>query len=753
MICRCHSFVPQLEEYQALRYIRNLLFLLICMLLFPFGVKAAAEATEYQAEAHRTSMKIKIDGVLDEADWQKANPITQFVQVEPDEGEPTTQPLEVRILYDDKNIYFGYTCYDSDMSKLVANEMRRDARDLRGNDHGFLLLDPYNDRRSAAFFRFNAIGGIEDAAVSNCGDSQNDSWDIVWECQGKINEDNWTVELAIPFSQLRFSKSDVMTWGMNVGREIARNTETAIWSPVPKSYGPMAKYRTAYFGSLTGLEGISPSRNLELLPYISGGISRVEDETDDTGDAGLDVKYSITTNLTADATFNTDFAQVEADREQVNLTRFDLFFPEKRPFFMEGASLFDFGIPRTSRRRPPPLLLFYSRRIGLAEDRAIPIIAGGKITGKMTNRSGRYGIGLLNVTTNKYDDDDVEEDEDPIHEPRTNYTVLRLTRDIYSGSSVGIMAVNKQDSDTYNRSAGLDFSIRPNKDLNVRGLWAQTFEEENSEENNAFYLGSTWRNDRFRISGSYTDIGEFFNPEAGFILRENIRRVRVDTSYIHWLRRFGIRNVYFSPDFDVVYTRDNNELETRRISFSSYLSLETGGYFMLQIRHTEDNLQEEFEVKEDVFIPIEEYDFADVSASFSTDSNRKVSGRFSVELGDFYNGEKRGFRISGSIKPNARFSVEPRFDFNRIILPQKTFDASIFGSRISYSFSTKLFAKLFAQWNSEDDVFSTNFLLNYIYRPGSDFYLVVNQNYETADESIHHQETTVIAKITYWWNP
>jgi hypothetical protein len=543
-----------------------------------------------------------------------------------------------------------------------------------------------------------------------------------------------------------------MTWGMNLGRQVARNDEIATWGPVPKSYGPMAKYRTAYFGSLTGLEGISPSRHLEFLPYLSGGVSWVEEDNDATYDAGLDIKYGITTNLTADVTFNTDFAQVEADEERVNLTRFSLFFPEKRPFFMEGASLFDFGIPRPSFRRPPPLLLFYSRRIGLAEDRAIPIITGAKLSGKMTNRLGCYGVGLLNVMTDKYYDDEVEEDEEPIDEPRTNYTVLRVTRDILSSSSIGVIAVSKQDSDTYNRSTGLDFSFRPQKNLDISGLWARTFEEGVSEQNNAFYFGGNWRNDRLQLGGSYTDIGEFFNPEVGFVRREDIRQVRANAMYNHWPRRFGIRSVELGSEFDAVYTRDN-DLETRELSFDSDFELEAGGSFGFQIQHTEDHLEEDFEVKEDVFIPIGGYDFADFRVSLGTNRSRKVYGRFSAEFGDFYSGRRRGFGIDTSIKPNARLSIEPMFDFNRIILPQKSFNASVFSSRISYSFSTKLFTKLFAQWNSEDDVLCTNFLINYIYRPGSDFYLVINQNYETEDEAIHHQETTIIAKVTYWWNP
>ena len=296
-----------------------------------------------------------------------------------------TQATEVRILYDDKKLYLGFTCFDSEIEKLVANEMRRDSEGLRSNDYGFLLLDTYNDRRNAVFFRFNPLGGMEDTAVSNSGDSLNTSWDIVWECRSKINADHWTAELAIPLSQLRFERSGVMTWGLNFGREIARNKEIGAWNPAPKTYGPLGKYRTAYFGSLEGLEGISPSRHLELLPYVSPGASRVqaEGQTDRVFKTGLDLKYGITSNLTADLTVNTDFAQVEADEEQVNLTRFSLFFPEQRPFFLEGAGIFDVGVPRPSFRRPPPLLLFYSRQIGLAQRSAIPILTGGKVTGKV----------------------------------------------------------------------------------------------------------------------------------------------------------------------------------------------------------------------------------------------------------------------------------------------------------------------------------------------------------------------------------
>ncbi|MFQ6039911.1 MAG: DUF5916 domain-containing protein [Candidatus Poribacteria bacterium] len=732
-------------------------FLASIFLLFPIIVFAdAGLMEEYRAEAYRTYESIELDGEFNEFDWQKAKPIRQFVQVEPDEGKPITQPMEVRVLYDDENIYLGFTCFDSDISRLVANEMRRDARDLHENDNVYVLLDTYNDRRSGFFFRINALGAMQDSAVTNSGDSMNRNWDAVWACRAKIKEDRWTVEMAIPFSQLRFKRSDEMTWGMNVGREIARNQETSIWVPVSKSYGGMAKYRTTNLGTLVGLKGIYPARHLELLPYILPGVSRTsesETEVNHVFDIGLDVKYGITSNLTGDLTFNTDFAQVEADEERVNLTRFSLFFPEKRPFFLEGAGMFDFGIPRTSFRRPPPLLLFYSRRIGLEEGHAVPIITGGKMTGKI----GSYNVGLLNVLTDElHTDESVTDSDETVDVPRTNYSVLRVKRDILQGSSIGLIAINKQDSKRYNRAGGFDFSYRPIDNLDVLGMWARTFEkvseEERSGRNNAWYFGSRWRTNLFRLEGSYTDIGENFNPEVGFIRRGGMRQIHVETRYTPWPKMFGIRRIWFGPEFDYILNQDN-KLETSDISLVNWFELERGGWLSFSVQRTFERLDEDFEIREGIIIPIGEYHFNSFRPMISTGESRKVSGELRVNFGDFFNGERRGFDIGASFKPNGRFSLESQYEFNRVTLPDGSFNANALSSRVNYSFSTTLFAKLFAQWNSDSNVISTNFLLNYIYRPGSNLFFVFNQTYDSSGNKTGLVDSTLVVKMTYWWNP
>ena len=743
-------FTIDFEFQQCWRKMGILTLLWVSMLSIPISTEAQTEREPPRMSAQRISEEIKVDGVLDEPAWQNVEPIRELYQIQPDEGNPVTEQSEVRIMYDDKKLYFGFIFYDSEMDKIVANDMRRDSTGLRSNDYGFLLLDTYNDRRNAVFFRFTPMGGMEDAAVSNSGSTRNGSWDIVWECRCRINEDNWTVEIAIPFSQLRFERSDVMNWGINFGREIARKNEIGAWHAAPKTYGPLGKYRTEYFGTLEGLEGISPSRNLELLPYLLPGASydsETENGTEGVFDAGLDLKYGVTPNLTADLTFNTDFAQVEADQEQVNLTRFSLFFPEQRPFFLEGASIFDVGIPRAGPGRPPPILLFYSRQIGLAKTHAIPVLGGGKMTGKI----GPYGIGILNVLTNAFKDDVFRIGEPPVDEPRTNYSVLRVNRDILAGSTVGGIFVNKQDADAYNRTAGLDFSYRPTPEIDVRGFWSGTFESDVLGNSNAFYFGTNWRTNLFQLDGSYTDIGEDFNPEVGFVLQRGVRRLQGLAQYTPWPRKFGIREIQIGPEIDLVLTREN-ELETQDLTFDTEFSLEAGDNIGFQLRNTTENLRSEF-ILEGEEIPSGEYNFTAFQASVQSSSSRMIFGEVRLELGQFYHGNRSGLLLDATFKPNAKFSIEPFIEFNRIAFPETEFDANVVGGRIGYSFSTTLFTKLFAQWSTDRDVLAANFLVNYIYRPGSDFYLVFNQNYDTRDGGVELLDWTIVGKITYWWNP
>ena len=734
---------------------------ILLLLCISAGVHAETEAL--QAEAYRTYESVEVDGELSESDWQKATPIHQFTQYEPYEGAQMTEPTEVRILYDDRHIYFGFVCSESEPSKIVANKMRRDAM-LYDNDTVFVMLDTYNDRRSGFFFRVNPLGAKEDVAIMDSGDSRNENWNAVWDSRAKINGDNWTTEIAIPFSQLRFKDEEVLTWGLNLGRSIQKNQEEGTWAPVPAAYTYLARYRTTQLGSLTGLSGISQRRNIEFLPYFLPGVARTkEDGTVSVFDLGGDVKVSVTSNLTADLTVNTDFAQVEADREETNLTRFSLFFPEKRQFFLEGAGLFDFGIPRTSYNAPPPLLLFYSRRIGIEEGHAIPIMAGGKVTGKV----GGFGVGLLNVLTDNYSAD-ATESADAVDVDRRNYSVLRIKRDLFTGSSVGMIAINKQGLDTHNRAAGVDFIYRPTGEINFRGLWARTFDpsaisgqaspgnsilsnEPPTANPNALYFGGNWQSSIARLNASYTDIGEDFNPEVGYVYRTGSRWFRGEaraTPYLNWS---VFRRLWTGPEVDFILDSDN-ELETRTFMWSTWLELATHGFGGLRVSRNYENLTDDFEIREGIIIPRGRYSYNNYNLMLNA-QGQIFNGRFGFNIGDFYNGTRRGFDLRFDIRFSGRLNLEPRYEFNRVTLPEGSFDTNIFGGRVIYSFSTDLFAKLFVQWNSDRNLVTTNFLVNYIYQPGSDFYFVFNQTYGTDSISTELLDTTVVGKVTYWWNP
>ena len=729
------------------------------LLLFCISVGVDAESEELRAEAYRTYQSVEVDGDLTEPDWQKATPISQFTQFEPNAGEPLTESTEVRILYDDKHIYFGFICSEPERSKIVANKMRRDAM-LWDNDNVFVLLDTYNDRRSGFFFRVNPLGSREDVAIMDSGDSRNENWNAVWDSKAKINDDNWTTEIAIPFSQLRFKKEATSVWGLNLGRRIEKRQEEGTWAQVPAAYTFLARYRTTNLGTLTGLSGISQRRNIEFLPYILPGVARTEDDgTFGVFDFGGDMKVSVTSNLTADLTVNTDFAQVEADREQANLTRFSLFFPENRQFFLEGAGLFDFGIPRTSFNAPPPLLLFYSRRIGIEEGHAIPIMTGGKVTGKI----GGFGVGLLNVLTDKYAAD-ATESEDAVNVDRTNYSVLRIRRDLFTGSSLGMIAINKQGSEAQNSAGGADFIYRPTGNMNFRGLWARTFESSeiseqpipadsisSSENANAFYFGGNWQSEVGRVNASYTDIGDDFNPEVGYVYRTGSRWFRSEiraTPYLHW---FGFRRLWAGPEIDVILDSDN-QLETRTFIWSTWLELESNGWGGLRIHRNFENLTEDFEIREGIIIPRGKYSYNNYNLMLNAEG-QVFNGRFGFNIGDFYNGNRRGFDLRLDLRFGGRFSLEPRYEFNRVTLPEGSFDTNIFGGRVVYSFSTDLFTKFYVQWNSDRDLVTSNFLVNYIYSPGSDFYFVFNQTYGTDSITTGLLDTTLVGKVTYWWNP
>ena len=719
-----------------------------------------------------TDQPIELDGVLKEDIWSKANPVSNLVQIQPDQGQPASLLTKVYIVYNSESIYFGFTCYDSKIDQLVSNEMRRDGSNIHENDNVFVLIDSYNDRRDGFFFRVNPLGALQDARVFKNGDSLNFDWDAVWNARTKINKTNdeegfWVAEICIPFSQLRFEPKDINEWGLNVGREIARLHEEAILVPVPKKYGSKAKYRTQNLAVLSGLTLISPTRKFEVLPYLTSGVSLVNQQEKKNNkpnrilELGGDFKYSLTPNLTFDATYNTDFAQVEADQEYINLTRYSTFFPEKRPFFLEGSNFFEFSIPQATLSKAPPLLLFYSRRIGIEQGQMIPIVGGSKVTGKV----GDYGIGLLHVLSSEMMTTPSE-----ITIPSTNFSVFRIRRDILSSSNFGFITTNRQSSkDMFNRTIGLDLNYRPTETITVNSLFASSLDVNRENETSpseqsglAYALAGGWRSDSWRASIGYSGIDPEFKPGIGFAERGGGQRLRGEFRWSPWVKDVGgwlgpilkimnLKEMFSGPETDISL---NSEYQPETIIFRylHWMNFVSNDWLAIDVRRTLDRLEQPFKVHRDHEIPPDQYFYTNCWLTTQTDQTRSVSARVSAGFGQYYNGKRSGLNGFMRFKPSNSFTLESSYSLNRVKLPTGSFDANVIDTRVVYAVSTTAYIKLFTQWNSGNQLISTNLLINYIYQPGSNFYLVLNQVYDlTLPPALRFTDRALLAKLTFWY--
>ena len=755
---------------------KTALIALLTLLLAPVG------ADEFPlVRAHITAAPPQIDGVLDDPAWDQAAPADQFFQREPDEGAPATERTQVRILRDDDQIYIGFRCFDAEPDQIIATIMRRDD-DIENDDNVQVILDTYDDRRGGFFFSTNPLGARLDMLLSAEGRTRNESWDCVWQSRARIDSLGWTAEMAIPLDQLRYATGDDVQWGLNLARTIRRKNERTFLVPPPLAYGFSGHLRTSQLATLTGLGRLEERPRVELTPYTQLATTRdfeaLDTATQYQFDTGADFKYGVTPALTLDLSWRTDFAQVEADQEQVNLTRFSLFLPEKRDFFLEGAGIFSFGERFQRFDGPPPTLLFYSRRIGLDEGRALPVLAGGKLTG----RSGPFEIGVLNITTDplQFREEDTEDryrltdgtllaaDDPPLETAtvtdtveltfidtvrirRTNFSVVRLKRDVLSRSSVGLIATNRNPGSNadHNRSFGLDadFSLL-DAALNVRGFAARSFSPERAGRESAGHLEIDYRHGSFESRVAYLDIGEDFNPEIGFVPRDAIRRYSTSFRYrpmvgSRWIRRYSI-----GPQFTYLTDLDN-ELQTRDFRFSAFVNLESGDWLGLRFHQRFENLDESFEIHDSIEIPAIEHSFSGYSLNWFSDEGRWLSTDGAVEMGDFWDGERFRFNAEGTVKAGNRLSLSTDYEFNSVRLPAGDFKTNALSNRFLYTFSTDLFLRGLVQWNSKREIVGINALCNWRYRPGSDLFLVYSQVWDTDGGGQLNRQLQF--KLTYFW--
>jgi hypothetical protein len=693
---------------------------------------------------------VRIDGRLDEELWRRAPVNGGFYQREPRFAMPVSERTEFRILYDDRAIYFGFWCFDSDPNGIIASELKRDAN-LGKGDQIKIAIDTFNDKRNSYAFFTNPLGAYKDANASENGRVLNYDWNGVWEVATHVDERGWYAEFRIPLSQLRFRTVEGESrWGLNISRIIRRKNEDAYWVPFPREWGLTGMLRMGNAGHIAGLRDLRARRRLEFVPFMTPTVTRdVAAGQSATGaaDVGFDLRVGLTGELTADLTYNTDFAQVEADQEVVNLTRFSLFFPEKRQFFTESAAIFDYGRATatggSSASTGPGLLsLFYSRRIGLVDGQEVPLIGGGKITG----RAGPYALGVINITT---DDADAG--------PGANFTAIRVKRSVLARSSVGAILLNSQGGlSDHHRSVGVDGGFLFGRHLSVTGLLAATTPSSGPTAASGSSLAGVadvlWQSDRFKYGATYTDIGERFNAEMGFVPRVDVRYTRAAAGWTPRPRWRGVRQLQLEASADY-FENHAGRVESRTYGADAVLQRQDSSSVRAGITRDYDSLIAPFPTG-GAFVPPGEYEWDTASVGFSTNQSRRVYGGSTLEVGGYYGGDKQTLRSNLSFLLGRTLLFEPNYTRNRITLPGRpAYTTNVVNFRVSHSFSPNIYWKGFFQYNDDRRTSNLNLLFWYVYRPGSDLYVVYNNGWDTERPgqpgfAVRDQRLTL--KFTYW---
>jgi hypothetical protein len=688
----------------------------------------------------KLSSPLNVDGVLDEEVYTREKAFGGLLQVTPSYGELQTERSDVWITYDDRNIYVTCRCWDSaPPDQWIANELRRDTNGLRQNDHFGVMFDTFYDRRSGFAFYTNPLGARADYSIIDEGGSNTD-WNPVWTSKTGRFEGGWTVEMAIPFKSIRYRAGSDQVWGIQLRRSVRRKNEWAYLTPVPQNLaGPQALNRISSAGTLVGLDLPPAGKNIELKPYA---VSRMTTDrlttpaisNDGAADAGGDIKYAITPNLTADFTLNTDFAQVEIDEQQVNLTRFSLFFPEKRDFFLEGRGIFDFarggtGVTTMVGTTDTPYL-FYTRRIGLNGGRVIPINGGGRVTGKV----GPFGVGIMNIQAG----DEAFSKTEP-----TNFTVVRLKRDVFRRSSIGAMATNRSLSASgagSNQAYGVDGAFSFFENVSLGAYWARTATTGVTGDDQSYQGRFEYGADRYGARAEFLSVDRNFRPEVGFTRRTDINR------------SFG--ELRFSPRPTINHVRKLTWTGSGEYVMNGAGQVDARvliGHFGSEFQNSDQftiDVTRDYELLRQPFTPAGSpsaiapggYTFSDVAVAYAFGAQRRVSGTVSLRGGNYYNGTIKSVTVGpGPLSPGrvsilTQLSVEPTFSLTRIVLPDASFTTRLARARIDYGFSPLMFASGLLQYSSADRAFSTNLRFRWEYAPGSELFLVYTDERATPDD-------------------
>ncbi len=727
---------------------RTILACLCSALLFP-SLAFAQTPTPPTISAGKLASSAEgpvIDGRVNDAVWQSVPVHSTFTQQDPIEGAPASEKTEVRIIVGNGNVYVGIIAFDSDPSKIIVSQSRRDAS-LTETDSVVMVFDTFNDNQNAFVFGTNPLGIEYDGQVAREGQTSgvsiggggaggtqrggisafNPNWDGDWTVRSQITERGWETEMSIPLKTLRYQTGESQTWGVNVLRNIRHKNEQVYLAPIPRGFDI---YRVSLAAKMSDLQ-LPARRDIKLIPYALGSVNKdyllPDSELDENFDFGVDLKWGIRPNLTLDATYNTDFAQVEADEEQVNLTRFDLFFPEKRPFFLENASTFQFG-------NPQQIDLFFSRRIGLSPT-ALPIDirGGGRLSGKM----GGWNVGALNIQA-----DDVEDFNGAAIGPANNVSVVRMQREV-GRSSYGAIFVNRQGfgeaalNEDWNRSYGFDANIQLTQNQRVSAFIARTDTPESrlTGPRGSDYSGRgfyNFTNNLWQISGGYSQVGENFNPEVGFLPRRGYRRPEFRAFFQPqpkrwpWIRRIAPHLTYTS-----FYDIKTDELQTENWHIHALeIQPRQGGRFGYFFDYAKDNPTLPFTVfnrdGNRVTIPAGEYAWGQNVLEYLHNPSARVTGTIRYRFGHYYDGDFNGFELTSDyrITPTATASVG--WTRQDIKLPYGNFVNNLVPIKGNYSFTPLINVSALLQYNGQTGLFSSNVRFAWLNRSGTGLFVVYN---------------------------
>jgi hypothetical protein len=702
----------------------------LCLFVVAIVLSAhtATAQTPRELRAFRVATPLTLDGRLDEEVYAKVPAIGGFIQQVPHSGEPASEPTEVWILFDDTNFYFAARAYDSHPERIAGNELRRDNQNVFSfNDTIVITLDTFRDRRNGFSFQTNPIGALRDQAITN--GSQNESWNTVWDVKTARFDKGYTVEMVIPFKSLRYRGAGPQTWGVNVRRIVKWKNETSFVTPVPPSYGTGGVAQMGVAATLVGVETPQQSMNLEFKPYAASSVTtdrtaRVPFDNDVKPAAGIDVKYGLTRGLTADLTINTDFAQVEEDQQQVNLTRFSLFFPEKRDFFLEGQGIFDFGGQSSENAAGTTPVMFFSRRIGLSNGQSVPVIAGGRVAGK----AGRYDIGALTITT---------DDKPSAGAVTTNFSALRIKRNILRRSSVGFVSTGRWPAVSGNDqsgTAGADADLRFFDNLQANLYWTRTSTPDRRGDDTSYRTRFNYGGDRYGLELDRVVVGGNFNPEVGFVRRTDFALSSATARFSPRPRSGPVRRLSWTGDLEYISDADGRILQDRTLSGTFHVEFNSSEQIQISANRRYELLPLDFAIARGVVVPAGGYLYNTFRAQYTLPSQRKVSGTFSASRGSFYDGTRTTADYSGRIGFSAHVAMEPTVTFNWVDLPYGRFNARLVGTRFVVAPSARLGFSSLTQYNPTAHTLSSSVRMRWDYVPGSELFVVYSDGRDTGAE-------------------